>query len=87
MWRSSLTAGNLGTLHTINMHLEGVLNAPQVVTNLVSLGALDADGLGYVGEGGMISMFGGESCTSSKAFLFPRTYATDVPRNPGWILQ
>lgn len=53
------SAENPGTTHTIILKVKDVSHAPQVFTNIVSLPEIDADGLGYVGKVGAISMFGG----------------------------
>lgn len=42
----------------IIVDLKDVLPTPQVAANRVSLRALDADRLEYVGKGGMISVLG-----------------------------
>lgn len=55
----SNSAENPGVFDTVIVNLKDVLHVPQVATILVSLRAPDADGLKYVGKGGMISMFGG----------------------------
>lgn len=45
-------------INTVIMYLYGVLHALLVATDLLSLRMLEADGLEYVGRGGMLSMFG-----------------------------
>lgn len=56
----SVLSLNPGTYHaTISASLNDILYPPQEASNLLPLRELDADGLGYTGEGGMISMLGG----------------------------
>lgn len=52
------SAENPGTICTLIVHLRDVMYEHPVTANPMSLWALHADVIDYVGNGGMISIFG-----------------------------